>query len=720
MALHKTGKGAAFSRIRYNNRMILWGIGSALLLLFYLIPLAGAGYAVGARAFPRESASVRLLASLVVSVVILLAAVKGLIGIHAFTPWSFAALASLVLAGLALYARRNPILPALRGDLGRAAASLRGLLAPPAGLLLWPGVLLICFTAVRALFTPPLSWDSLAYHMFLSGMFVQEGGSFSFDLPQSYANFTSYPLDHEQLTALGMLPFRADAPANLVNFPFWFMGALALYVLMEVLGIERRRWRVGLALWTFTPAFFAYLPSQYVEPAVLALAMAGLAFACRFFRDGDLPAAAGAMLSLSLAFGMKPHAAGLFALGAGMIALFALRHCRWSWRAWVLLACLAAAGLPHAAGATLRHGNPFYPFPTRFLGFQLGEAHPSMVEYEKEADRLEREWVARRGAGDSMPKAASYLYSFSQVFSNSHITLGTASLVATLLGLLGLARLRNRWTLTLFLLNLAAAWALFFAPSMEGLRLLFSLSYARLLTFPNTLGILLGLLALRRFKVVDVLFWILAFAQMAFSVQEVWIVQDLYWLALAAGVFAVLMLSLWKGWKAGPLALAVLAVAGIPWVQHARDRWRNAYFANSYDVSPISTRAVRLYPLLDDPKTPRSIAVAFGEPRIPGITCFLYPLMGRRLQNRIVYVPPTRSGHIVDYQLLGDQGEELDEAAWFARLGACGADHLLISAPLTPEMAWVRTHPERFREIGESEGLHLFRILRSPPAAPPR
>lgn len=719
MALHKAGKGAAFSRIRYNNRMILWGIGSALLLLFCLLPFTGAAYALGVRFFPGVRASVRLLASLVLLTGLLLAAVKGLLLFRAFTLWGFGALSGMVLAGLIAYAKRHPFLSLLREDIARAVFSLRQMLAPPAGLLLWPGAFLICFTAVRALFTPPLSWDSLAYHMLLSGMFVQEGENFDFDVPQSYANFTSYPRDFEQLTALGMLPYRSDVPANLVNFPFWLMGALALYVLADVLGMEKRRWRVGLALWTFTPAFFAYLPSQYVEPAVLALAMAGLAFSCRFYEGRDLPTAALAVLSFSLAFGMKPHAAGLFALGVGGILLFALRKCRWSWRSWVLVGCLAAVGLPHAVESTIGHGNPFYPFPTRFLGFQLGEAHPSLVDYEKEADRLERQWVAARGADHSMPRLAPYLYSFSQVFSNSHITLGTASLVVTLLGLFGLARVRNRWALALILLNLLAAWALFFAPSMEGLRLLFSLSYARLLTFPCALGLLLGLLALPKFKVVDVLFWILAFAQLAFSVQEVWIVQDIYWMILSVGIFGVLMLSLWKGWRAGPFALVILAVAGMPWIQNVRDRWRNAYFGNSYDVSPISTRAVPLYPLLDDPGTPRTIAVAFGEPRIPGITCFLYPLLGRRLQNRIVYIPPTRSGRIIDYQLLGELGEELDERAWLARLDASGADHLLISVPLTPEMAWVRAHPERFQEAGESEGLFLFRILRSAPVLPP-
>jgi hypothetical protein len=699
--------------------VILWGIGSAALLLLYLLPFAGVAYAASARLYPEGRASVRLLASLVLVTGFLLAAVKGLLLFHAFTLVGFGVLSGMVLTGLIAYTKRHPFWSFLREDAAGAASSLRQFLSPPAGLLLWPGALLICFTAVRALFTPPLSWDSLFYHMTLSGMFVQEGGNIEFDMPQSYGNFTSYPHDLEQLTALGMLPFHSDTAANLVLFPFWVLGALSLYALSDSLGIDRRRWRAGLALWTFTPALFAYLPTQYVEPAVLALAMAGMAFTCRFFEGKDLPTAALAVLSFSLAFGMKSHALAPYVLGVGGILLFALRKCRWSWRAWVLLFCLAAIGLSHTFENTIRHGNPFYPFPTRILGHRLGEVHPSMAEYEEEADRHERKWAAERGAERSIPKLAPYLYSLAQVYSNSHITLGTASLVVTLLGLLGLGRVRNRWTLALILLNLLGAWALFFAPSMEGLRLLFSLSYARLLTWPHTLGLLLGLLALPRFKVVDVLLWILAFAQMGFSVHEVWIVQDVYWMALAAGVFGLLAFSLWRRSGAGPIALAVLAVAGMPWIQHTRDMWRFSYLGNSYDVSPISTRAVSLYPPLDDPAVRRIIAVAFGEPRIPGISCYPYPLLGRRLQNRIVYVPPTRSGRIADYELLAGSGEELDERAWLERLDASGADHLVISVPWTPEMAWVMAHPERFQSAGEAEGLRVFRLRPPVPALPP-
>ena len=690
---------------------MLWSIGSLLLLLFYLLPFSGAAYAIALRLIPSGRVSVRLLAASVTLTGLLLGAVKAALLAHIFTRWGFAAMSGVVWLALLMEARRHPFLPFLAQDCSRSVCALRGLFAAPAGLLLWPGALLICFTFTRALLTPPLSWDSLSYHMVLSGRFVQEGGDFKFEVPQTSATISSYPRDFERLTALVMLPFHADTAANGVHLPFWLMGLLAVHVLGGTLGLERRRLRVGLALWTFTPAFFAYLPSQYVEPAVLALILAGVALACRFFEDRGFPAAALGILAFSLAFDMKPHALGPWMLGVGAILLFGIRHGAWSWRRWVLAGCLVAVGLPFALDGMLKHGNPFYPFPTRFLGFRMGEAHPSLEHYLKEADRFEQQWAAEHKAPSAIARLAPYLYSFRQVFSNSHITLGTASLLVTLFGIFGLRRIRNRWILALLLLNLLAAWALFFAPSMEGLRLLFSLSYSRLLTFPNTLGLMLGLLAFPGFRIVDALYWILAFTQMAFAVQECWIPQDFYILAPAALVFGLLAASLYFRSRMGLAVLAGLLVAGMPLIQQTRDSWRYTYLAQAYDVSPIGTRAVPLYPLLDVPPASLRIAVAFGEPKLHGNWCFIYPLMGRRLQNRIVYVPPTHSGRIVDYELLETSGETLDEAAWLARLDASGAQALVLSIPWTPEMAWVRARPKRFQKVAESEGLVLFRIL---------
>ena len=86
--------------------------------------------------------------------------------------------------------------------------------------------------------------------------------------------------------------------------------------------------------------------------------------------------------------------------------------------------------------------------------------------------------------------------------------------------------------------------------------------------------------------------------------------------------------------------LAIAAVASAALLQEIRDgnRWlRDKEFT---DVSPIPRAFVDGWEYCDQPDHPRRIALAAGW-EYRGQNFFFYPLVGSRLQNTVVYIPPS-------------------------------------------------------------------------------
>jgi hypothetical protein len=97
---------------------------------------------------------------------------------------------------------------------------------------------------------------------------------------------------------------------------------------------------------------------------------------------------------------------------------------------------------------------------------------------------------------------------------------------------------------------------------------------------------------------------------------------------------------------------------------------------------------------LDGP-APRRIALAAGWDGI-GHNVLRYPLLGARLQNRVVYVPITRDGAIIDYERADEVQRHADADAWLARLDAQNIDVVVVLDPPPPEAAWIAERPASF------------------------
>ena len=91
---------------------------------------------------------------------------------------------------------------------------------------------------------------------------------------------------------------------------------------------------------------------------------------------------------------------------------------------------------------------------------------------------------------------------------------------------------------------------------------------------------------------------------------------------------------------------------------------------------------------------------------------FLYPFLGSRLQNRVVYVPVTADGSIVDYKDARTAQSQFDEHAWLQRLRDHHVEYLALLPPSPPEALVIARRPDVFRLVvqGACNDARLYRV----------
>jgi len=170
--------------------------------------------------------------------------------------------------------------------------------------------------ALRGLLRPPLSWDSLMYHLLLSATWLQRH-----DLAPV---FGAYPVnDYGYVPANGsiwfwwwMAPSHSELYVNLASLAHWALLGLAVGGVARQLG-ARRHWPLASFLVLLTPVVVRFAATQYVDVFVAATLLAGAFFALRWMERPRLADAALAGAGCGLACGAKllgvPYAAALAA-----------------------------------------------------------------------------------------------------------------------------------------------------------------------------------------------------------------------------------------------------------------------------------------------------------------------------------------------------------------------------------------------------------------------
>jgi hypothetical protein len=135
--------------------------------------------------------------------------------------------------------------------------------------------------ALRGLLRPPLSWDSLMYHLMLAADWLQEGNL--------RPVFGSYPVnDYGFVPANGslwlwwwMAPSHSELYVNLSALAHWALLALATGGIARALG-ARRHWPLATFAVAVVPTVARFAATQYVDIFLAAALLAAAFFGLRW------------------------------------------------------------------------------------------------------------------------------------------------------------------------------------------------------------------------------------------------------------------------------------------------------------------------------------------------------------------------------------------------------------------------------------------------------
>ena len=684
-----------------------------------------------ARRFWRDGrASTRLAAALTLWIALTLAIFYPLALAGAFVP--AAALVAAITVAVAVHLLAGPC--GGLGDEPRAAAGWLRVISRSRGVLLLAGAgLLVLHAAYRAALWPPLSFDSLTYHNYLAGLWVQSGRLATPTLPVAMEGYAWLPIHFEALVAWAMLPFHGDFLANFVNLPVLALGAVALYGLCRELDLDPLDSSLAVGLVCLSPAVFAYVCTQYNDILVMSLLVCAALFLVRFLKGGRWGDATLVFLASGLAVGTKHTAIPPAAVICLVAALAAPRR-----RAVAtLLVCLAvnvaAGGYPYVRN-WLHAGNPLYPATISLLGKDVFPGAPVTGFTVQQLGR--GDW---RHDADQLARSMSYAYGMEPTplsWGPKLPVLASLAVAAFFLARRSARRAELRW----LTLCWAAPALLFYLDSSDNtvlIRRFWPDTFARFLAPSVALMTASALAATSLLKTGRLRRAIRAglCVLVLYDILALGILPDTPRVLVAVGIGLVLALGVGALWRRRPLRMpaavgvalaAIVAAAGVCGLHLARERWRNWFLLTRTELHPIPRHWATGWGDCDDPSEPKTIALVSYEPRL-GHHWFFYPLMGRRLQNRVVYAPPDRALTGAARPLGAARTPPPSREVWLDNLSKLGVTHLFVQfhpelrpdkaghAPL--EMAWIAAAPEQFQLVGSGALHRIYRVLPPRPAS---
>lgn len=286
------------------------------------------------------------------AVVVLCALVLGALGRLTFG--AFAVAQSACLAGA-------PLLP--RGAGRRATPGWRAIPLPVVAIV---GAVLVVSVAFAATHSPLTLYDSLSYHLFFAGRWLQDRALSIIPTPFSDEAQAYAPANGELFFLWLMLPFHGDLLARMGQFPFALLAAAALYAIGRRLGATP-------ATAMYPPAFFL-LARPVLEEAIGAnvdLVCAAMFLASLYLgviavdrndrRDWVIWG-----VSLGLFWGSK-YLALAYTPAALLVAVARGPRARASWA----LPGVAAFALPWYLRNWIVAGSPIYPASLQVAGLTL-------------------------------------------------------------------------------------------------------------------------------------------------------------------------------------------------------------------------------------------------------------------------------------------------------------------------------------------------------------
>jgi hypothetical protein len=632
-----------------------------------------------------------------------------------------------ILTHLALAARLR-VAQRLRDDASALLEFGRRLPRSVEGVLLLAvgGVALV--RVLRSAVSPPLAWDDLTYHLVKAGRFVQDGGLVGVAAPGAWSYYEYFLPGGEILWAWAILPVRGDALVAPISGLIWATALLGVYTCAREYGADAPSARLTTAALCSMPATLTYIGSAYVDNTVFATFVLGALFVIRASRGAPGAESLLAMAAFAVMLGCK-----LNALPTIPIAVIALAWSRWRQPegrlGYLVVGWLVAASVavPPYVRSWLAGGSPLYPFPVRLAGRTLIDGHSVFDQYSLEslptALRLasRREFweftLLRPGPGGEfnapgpgsillLALAAAALAKMLTSTTRAPATMATvfllASGIATVVPILSESMRPVRETV------MVMTAGRYFIPAFAAAAIVGA-------TAPVPLVRLLGGSAI---------------------VAGSWLSLPGHWagaeaLPLVGGVALLLIVGSGVGlavawgrrWVASALAVVLISGAALLTLVWLRENSRYEIYAaaagrnpvfHMHPLNPVFASAWPIWHALDDGEG-HSIAVTAGWEMI-GHHWYQYPLLGSRLQNRVLYVPITADGGIVDPDRVREIRNRTSGAAWLKRLLDLKVDYVVSLAPRTTiEDCWMRHSASTFEPTyADAREFHVaYRVIRT-------
>lgn len=684
--------------------------------------LAAAGAAQ--RLLPGEHLAGRLAASVVLWHLLLVVLALPLLGIGLF---SFHIAASIFVGTVAviLAVSWKAALELFR-DTARAWASLDTAdLAPWQRGVVWLAAGTLLCALFRAFILPPVSWDGLIYHLWLPAEWVRTYGLFQFRAPENWDACQFFPMNWEIIAAWIFRFSGDDRFINLVNYPFLFQMFCATVALCRLFGTTPSRALLGGATLCLNAAAFTYVNSAYVENAMTAHLLTAYYCLFRALSERSRAMAGISAAAFGLAIGTKlvalPHLA--VASLPFIYLLISKRHRleRPLLTGILLFAVLAGTSSFWYIRAWAHTGTPLYPYGISVAGTTLfpgSEKHGKYLEYLQEK-AVE---VSRQVKDSSMTKFLILL----------PMATTCGPLVLFLLPLLpgGIRKMAayGGWTKTALLL----AGSLFtltgyFSDRMFPIRFFWAESSSRFLLFPVTLMIIAAMVHLstmKRATMAENAIWGCLALSLMMQIPQSWdtgrkeLNLILYIFMCVCFLCGILAKSGWFLPDGGRLRIRAVVAFLVLWVWTApfiHASMRSHSFRNAYELFYFSRDQAPAWEFCDHPERPLRISVSTGFDGRGGNNWFMYPLLGRKLQNTVYYSPTTKSGKIIDSFIHPPETvlRQGDRDAWLARLRNSSTDYLVLLHPFPPEAYWAEKSSDILAPVVAGEKVRIYKVMPS-------
>lgn len=197
---------------------------------------------------------------------------------------------------------------------------------------------------LRGLLRPPLSWDSLMYHLLLSATWLQEKNLAPVFGPAPTNFYGFQPGNGSLWFWWWMAPSHSELWVNLASALPWLLLGLAAGAVARRLGAEKN-WPVAAYLTLLTPCILRFVGAQYVDLLVGAGIAAAAYFALLWLDEPQWGTALLSGAGLGIAAGAKVLALPYVLAFAGALLLAAALRGGWRARSSQILAAIVVASL---------------------------------------------------------------------------------------------------------------------------------------------------------------------------------------------------------------------------------------------------------------------------------------------------------------------------------------------------------------------------------------